>query len=74
MQDRYNHLVASLAAIRTRSSDAMDEAFASAARLQTTGWILTLIIAALSIFFLRRLSQWMSESLTASVVTALEGA
>ncbi len=74
MQKRYRDLVQSLAAIRTRSSVAMDEAFSSARTLQATGWILTLVISALSILALRRLSQSMSRSLTASVVTALDGA
>jgi two-component system, sensor histidine kinase and response regulator len=74
MQKQYNDLVQSLFAIRARSSVAMDDAFASAGRLQATGWILSLVITALSIIVLRRLSQSMSESLTASVVTALDGA
>jgi signal transduction histidine kinase/DNA-binding response OmpR family regulator len=74
MQKQYLHLVQSLALIRTRSSDAMDQAFSSAQALQTSGWVLKLIIATLSILVLRRLSQSMSESLTASVVVALDGA
>jgi len=74
MQQQYNDLVQSLFTIRTRSSDAMDQAFANAERLQATGWILTLVIAAVSILVLHRLSQSMSKSLTASVVTALDGA
>jgi two-component system, sensor histidine kinase and response regulator len=74
MQKQYNELVQELFKIRTRSSVAMDEAFSSARTLQATGWILSLIITALSIVVLRRLSRSMSESLTASVVTALDGA
>jgi two-component system sensor histidine kinase/response regulator len=74
MQRQYNDLVQSLDGIRTRSSDAIDQAFARAKTLQATGWILTLTIAVLSILVLRRLSQSMSKSLTASVVTALDGA
>jgi two-component system sensor histidine kinase/response regulator len=74
MQEQYLDLVRTLAAIRHRSSDAMDEAFTSAQVLQATGWVLTLIITLLSILVLRRLSQSMAQSLTASVVTALDGA
>jgi signal transduction histidine kinase/DNA-binding response OmpR family regulator len=74
MQSEYVHLVEALAGIRARSSDAMDRAVASAQTLQTSGWILNLVVVALSIFVLQRLSQSMSRSLTASVVVALEGA
>jgi signal transduction histidine kinase/DNA-binding response OmpR family regulator len=74
MQRQYNDLVESLDAIRARSSDAIDQAFARAKMLQATGWILTLLIAAVSIVVLRRMSQSMAKSLTASVVTALDGA
>jgi len=74
MQKDYTSLVESLATIRTRSSDAMDQAFSSARGLQAAAWIFTLVVAGLSIFLLRRLSRSMSASLTASVVTALDGA
>jgi two-component system, sensor histidine kinase and response regulator len=74
MQRRYMSLTAKLTAMRERSSDAMDDAFRMASTLQTTGWIIGVLIAAASILVLRRLSQSMARSLTESVVTALEGA
>jgi hypothetical protein len=74
MQSEYVHLVEVLADTRSLSSDVMDRAFSRAQTLQTSGWILNLVVVALSIFVLQRLSQSMSKSLTASVVVALEGA
>jgi two-component system sensor histidine kinase/response regulator len=74
MQQQYVGIAATLAAMNARSAAAMDRAFSRAKTLQATGWILTLIIAALLIGSLRAVSRGISNSLTASVVTALEGA
>jgi two-component system sensor histidine kinase/response regulator len=74
MQQQYVGLSTMLQAMNDRSAAAMDRAFSQAKTLQATGWILAFIIAALSITSLRSVSRSMSNSLTASVVTALEGA
>ncbi len=74
MQHQYLGLRETLSGMRLRSTNAMDRAFRLAGQLQAIGWILGFIIAIALIMTLRRLSQSMAQSLTASVVTALDGA
>ncbi|MEP7343875.1 MAG: response regulator [Gemmatimonadaceae bacterium] len=74
MQRQYAGLRATLSGMQHGASTAMDRAFRQASQLQAIGWILGAFIAVALIVTLRRLSRSMAESLTASVVTAMDGA
>ncbi|HYC50554.1 MAG TPA: response regulator [Gemmatimonadaceae bacterium] len=74
MQEELAKLSAANALLRDHSSAVMDRTFAEASRIQLIGWLAALLIAGISIIVLRRLSASMSQSLSASLVTALEGA
>jgi signal transduction histidine kinase/DNA-binding response OmpR family regulator/HPt (histidine-containing phosphotransfer) domain-containing protein len=73
-QQRYDALTVRIARLRQQSSEAMDAAIVGAQRLQEAGWIVALLIAAIAIVVLRRVSASMSQSLADSVVAALDGA
>jgi hypothetical protein len=74
MREREAALVVHVNAMRDKTIAGMNKAFGSAGFVQDADWVIGLLIAIGAIILLRESSQSMSRSLTASVVTALDGA
>jgi two-component system sensor histidine kinase/response regulator len=74
MREREGALVGQVNAMRDKTIAGMSKAFSSAGFIQDADWMIGVLIAIGAIILLRQSSQAMSRSLTASVVTALDGA
>jgi signal transduction histidine kinase len=74
MQMRHNATRAEVATLERQAQEQMDDGFGTARSLQLIGWGASLAIGIILMLMFRRSARAMSQSLTRSVVDALQGA